>query len=41
MSNKDEKVIEEFGDEWLKFDYSSINSKKLNENFNHQKMMII
>ena len=34
MSNKDEKVIEEFGDEWLKFDYSSINTKKLNENFN-------
>ena len=22
MSNKDEKVIEEFGEEWTKFDYS-------------------
>ena len=33
MSNKDEKVIEEFGEEWTKFDYSSINVKKLKENF--------
>ena len=33
MSNKDEKVIKEFGDEWTKFDYSSIDTKKLNENF--------
>ena len=33
MSNKDEKVIEEFGEEWTKFDYSSIDTEKLNENF--------
>ena len=33
MSNKDEKVIEEFGEEWTKFDYSSINTEKLKENF--------
>ena len=33
MSNKDEKVIEEFGEEWTKFDYSSIDIEKLNENF--------
>ena len=34
MSNIYKKVIEEFGDEWLKFDCSSLNTKKLNENFN-------
>ena len=34
MSNKDEKVIKEFGDEWTKFDYSSTDTEKLNENFN-------
>ena len=34
MSNKDEKVIEEFGEEWTKFDYSGIDTEKLNENFN-------
>jgi hypothetical protein len=33
MSNKDEKVIEEFGEEWTKFDYSSMDIEKLNENF--------
>ena len=33
MSNKDEKVIEEFVDEWTKFDYSNIDSAKLNKNF--------
>ena len=33
MSNKDEKVIEEFGEEWTKFDYSSIDTEKLKENF--------
>ncbi len=35
MTNKDIKVIEEFGDEWIKFDYSSssIDTKKLKENF--------
>ena len=33
MSNKDEKVIQEFGEEWTKFDYSSIDTEKLNENF--------
>ena len=30
MSNKDEKVIEGFGEEWTKFDYSSIDTEKLN-----------
>ena len=30
MNNKDEKVIEEFGEEWTKFDYSSIDIDKLN-----------
>ena len=34
MSNIDKKVIEEFGEEWTKFDYSRIDVKKLNENFN-------
>ena len=34
MSNIDKKVIEEFGEEWTKFDYSHIDVKKLNENFN-------
>ena len=29
MSNKDEKVIKEFGEEWTKFDYSSIDTEKL------------
>lgn len=33
MSNKDDKVIEEFGDEWTKFDHSSIDTGKLKENF--------
>ena len=35
MSNKDKKVIKEFGEEWVKFDYSSsnINTQKLKENF--------
>ena len=33
MSNKDEKVIEEFGEEWTKFDYSTIDNEKLKENF--------
>ena len=33
MSNKNEKVIEDFGEEWTKFDYSSINTEKLKENF--------
>jgi 2-polyprenyl-3-methyl-5-hydroxy-6-metoxy-1,4-benzoquinol methylase len=33
MSNKDEKVIREFGEEWTKFDYSSIDNEKLNEEF--------
>ena len=29
MTNEDEKVIEEFGEEWTKFDYSSIDAEKL------------
>ena len=33
MSNKDEKVIEEFGEEWTKFDYSTIDNEKLKEKF--------
>jgi SAM-dependent methyltransferase len=33
MSNKDEKVIKDFGEEWTKFDYSSIDTLKLKENF--------
>ena len=33
MSNKDEKVIEEFGEEWTKFDYSNIDTEKLTESF--------
>jgi len=34
MSNKNIKVIEEFGDEWTKFTYSKIDTKKLKKNFN-------
>ena len=33
MNNKDETVIEEFGEEWTKFDNSSINTEKLKANF--------
>lgn len=33
MKNKDEKIIQEFGDEWTKFDYGNIDEKKLKENF--------
>ena len=33
MTNKDEKVIKEFGDEWTKFDYETLDEKKLEENF--------
>lgn len=33
MNNKDEKVIEEFGEEWTKFNYSSVDAEKLNEEF--------
>ncbi|MAJ50221.1 MAG: SAM-dependent methyltransferase [Flammeovirgaceae bacterium] len=33
MTNKDETVIEEFGDEWTKFDYGSLDEEKLEENF--------
>ena len=33
MINKDEKVIREFGEEWTKFDYSSIDTEKLNQEF--------
>lgn len=34
MINKDEKVIKEFGDEWTKFDHSSLDKVKLQESFN-------
>ena len=33
MKNRDYKVIEEFGEEWIKFDYSNIDKAKLEENF--------
>ena len=33
MTNKDENVIKEFGDEWIKFDYSALDEQKLEENF--------
>jgi len=33
MSNKNSKVIEEFGDEWTEFNYSSVDIRKLKENF--------
>ena len=33
MSNKDETVIREFGEEWTKFNYSSIDTEKLSEEF--------
>ena len=33
MTNKDEKVIKEFGDEWTKFNYETLDEKKLEENF--------
>ena len=33
MITKNEKVIGEFGEEWTKFDYSSIDTEKLNKNF--------
>lgn len=33
MSNKDEKVIEEFGEEWTRFNHSSIDTEKFKENF--------
>ena len=35
MTNKDKKVIEDFGDEWTKFDYVALDEEKLEENF-HQ-----
>jgi hypothetical protein len=51
MSNKNDKVIEEFGEEWTKFNYSSIDTKKLRENFDQyfsiflgiycQKMLLV
>lgn len=34
MSNHDERVIEEFGDEWIKFNYENMDKQKLKENFN-------
>ena len=33
MSNKNNKVIQEFGEEWTEFDYSKIDKKKLKQNF--------
>ena len=34
MSNQNEKVIEDFGNEWTKFTYSTLDEAKLKENFN-------
>lgn len=34
MSNHNEKVIEDFGDEWTKFSYDSFDELKLKESFN-------
>lgn len=33
MNNKNTKVIKEFGEEWIKFNYSKIDLKKLKQNF--------
>jgi len=33
MTNKDENVIKEFGDEWVKFDYGALDEEKLKETF--------
>jgi len=33
MNNQDEKVIEDFGDEWTKFSYEALDDVKLKENF--------
>lgn len=33
MANKDEDVIKEFGDEWMKFNYEALDEKKLEKNF--------
>jgi SAM-dependent methyltransferase len=33
MTNKDENVIKEFGDEWTKFDHETLDEKKLEESF--------
>lgn len=33
MSNQNDKVISEFGEEWKKFNYSEIDKEKLKENF--------
>ena len=33
MNNRDERVIKDFGEEWTKFDYSSIDTEKLKKNF--------
>lgn len=33
MKNQDNRVIEEFGDEWNKFDYEGIDTEQIRENF--------
>ncbi len=33
MTNKNDKVIEEFGEEWIKFDYGNIDKDSLKKNF--------
>ena len=33
MTNKNDKVIEEFGEEWIKFDYGNIDKDSLRKNF--------
>lgn len=34
MTNSDDKVIKEFGDEWTKFNYNDVDWHKLEDNFN-------
>ena len=38
MNNKNTKVIKEFGEEWIKFNYSKIDLKKLKQNFDELKI---
>ena len=33
MNNKDEKVIQEFGEEWTKFNYFNVDRQKIKESF--------
>ena len=33
MTNKDENVIKELGEEWIKFNYEALDEQKLEETF--------